>query len=96
MNARQHPTRLPLGEYAILQVMSDTKMLQSVLDKVTSIDKKVDDGFTKVWDEFKKVNKRLDVIGADVAQLQDDTPTIEEFDDLKKRVDKYHPETKAL
>ena len=45
---------------------------------------------------FGGVNKRLDTIGKDVAHLQDDTPTIEEFDDLKKRVDKYHPETKAL
>ena len=61
--------------------MSDTKMLQVILDKVSSIDKIVNKG-------FKEVNKRLDTIGLDVAQLQDDTPTIEEHDNLKKRVKK--------
>ena len=61
----------------------------SIKNQVSGLEKKMDEG-------FDEVNKRLDTIGADVAQLQDDTPTIEEFDDLKKRVDKYHPETEAL
>lgn len=75
--------------------MSDTKILQAILDGQTSIraditsirtdvkrvEKKVDGG-------FEKVNGRLDKIGLSVASLEDDTPTIEEFDNLDKRVKK--------
>ena len=37
---------------------------------------------------FGKVNKRLDIIGSQVAYLEDDTPTRKEFDKLEKRVEK--------
>jgi ubiquinone biosynthesis protein UbiJ len=66
--------------------MSNTKMLQAVLDKVSSVDKKVDSLENKVEKGFKEVNKRLDIIGTSVACLEDDTPTIEELDSLEKRV----------
>ena len=55
--------------------MNDTKMLQVVLDKVSSLDKKVDKGFKEVNKRINSVDKRLDTIGLDVAQLQDDAPT---------------------
>ena len=68
--------------------MSDTKILQSILDGQSSIrgdiirlEKKVDNG-------FGEVKKRLDKIGLSVANLEDDTPTIEEFDKPGKRVSK--------
>ena len=81
---------------------SDTKMLQILIDGQVSIRKEMRDGQTSIKNQvsdlekkvdkgFKEVNKRLGVIGADVAHLQDDTPTIKEFDALKKKVDKYHP-----
>ena len=35
---------------------------------------------------FKKVNERIDKIGLSVANLEDDAPTIEEFDKLEVRV----------
>lgn len=66
-------------------------MLQKVLDGQRAIKDQVSDLEKKMEEGFEEVNKRLDAIGADVAHLQDDTPTIEEFNDLKKRVDKYHP-----
>lgn len=57
--------------------MSDSKILQAILDGQTSIrgdikrmEKKVDDG-------FEKVNGRLDKIGLNVARLEDDTPTVD-------------------
>lgn len=63
-------------------------MLQVVLDKVSSVDKKVVSLGEKMEKGFKVVNGRLDKIGLSVAQLQDDTPTVKEFDNLEKRVGK--------
>ena len=37
---------------------------------------------------FDAVNERLDKHGKQLAYLEEDAPTREEFDDLKKRVDK--------
>ena len=66
--------------------MSDTKMLQTILDKVSSVDNSVSTLDKKVDEGFQRVNERLDKIGLAVAHLEDDTPTIEEFDNLEKRV----------
>ena len=90
--------------------MSDTKMLQTILDKVSTLDRKVDDGFKKVDQRFdkteKRLTKRIDKLGLQIASLEDDlpaiaalqrwpagAPTIEEFDNLEKRVTKLekHP-----
>ena len=61
-------------------------MLQILIDGQASIkedfkrfEKKVDDG-------FKKVNERLDMQGASLAYLEDDAPTIKDFNKLEKRV----------
>jgi hypothetical protein len=61
--------------------MSNTKMLQTLIDGQVKIKKQMENG-------FKQLNARLDTIGTDVAQLQDDAPTIEEFDKLSGRVEK--------
>ena len=61
--------------------MPDTKMLQAILDRITTVDSNVEKG-------FKGVNERLDNIGRSVAYLEDDTPTIEEFNKLLRRVSK--------
>jgi len=63
-------------------------MLQMVLNKISSVDKSVESIGKKMEKGFKEVNKRLDLIGSDVAHLQDDTPTVEEHDGLEKRVGK--------
>ena len=71
---------------------SDTKMLQVILDKVTKLDKKVDTGFKEVKEEILENRKRIDKFGYELAELSDDAPTIEEFDDLEKRATKLeHP-----
>ena len=75
--------------------MSDTKILQAILDgqralkeelsgKIEKVDKKID----SVKGEVLENRKRIDKIGYDLAQLSDDAPTIEEFDKLEKRVSK--------
>lgn len=52
----------------------DTKMLQVILDKVSSIDKKVDKGFKSVDLRFDETNKRIDKLGMQLANLEDDSP----------------------
>ncbi len=77
--------------------MTDTKMLQAILDgqsaikeelkneikilsdRVSSLESKVDEG-------FGSVNERIDKLGLPIANLEDDAPTLSEFDDLEKRV----------
>jgi len=64
--------------------MTDTKMLQMVLD-----------GQVEIKQDLKRIEKkvdengnRIDKIGLQLAELEDDAPTIKEFDKLEKRVTK--------
>lgn len=69
---------------------NDTKMLQVILDKVSSLDRKVDKGFAEVNRRIDNTKDglaaRIDKIGLQLARLEDDAPTIEEFDNLEKKV----------
>lgn len=49
--------------------------------KITKLDKKIDG-------VEERLTKRIDKIGLQVASLEDDAPTIEEFGKLEKRVGK--------
>lgn len=71
----------------------DTKLLQAIIngqkaleerlsEKIDRVDKKVDENGRKL----DKVNKRLDMQGTQLAYLEDDAPTIKEFNRLKKKV----------
>jgi polyhydroxyalkanoate synthesis regulator phasin len=82
--------------------MSDTKMLQAILDgqsaikeelkadigklgnRVASLEAKVDKGFEGVDKRLVEVNERIDKLGLQIANLEDDAPTVEEFDALEK------------
>lgn len=77
--------------------MSDTKILQAILDKVKavdnkveSVDKKVDNIGGEIKGEMKnmeeRLTKRMDKLGLQLARLEDDAPTIEEFEKLIRRV----------
>ena len=77
--------------------MSDTKMLQAILDgqsavkeelkaSIKRLEEKVDRGFQKVDKRFEEVNERIDKLGLQIARLEDDSPTIEEFDQHEKRL----------
>ncbi len=64
------------------EVLSEMHKLDNKLTgRVDSLEKEMKNG-------FKEVNSRIDKIGMQVAELGDDTPTIEEFDKLKERVTK--------
>ena len=81
-------------------IMDDTKkMLRAVingqsaikeelLEKISGVDKKLDNLEKKVDGGFQTVNERIDKLGKSLAYLEDDTPTKDEFDGLANKVDK--------
>ena len=75
-------------------VNGQSAMKQELLSKIDGVDKKVGDPEQKVDKGFRDVNKRLDTIGKSVAYLEDDAPSIKEFDKLEARVTKL--ETRAI
>ena len=70
------------------KLMPDTKLLQTILDRVSSVKQKVDNGFKEVNKRFDQADKRIDKLGLQLARLEDDAPTIEEFDQLENQVSK--------
>lgn len=76
--------------------MSDVKMLQMILDRIISLEKKVGDGNKELKEEILKNRERIDRLGMDLAALSDDAPTVEEFDELDKRVCKLEKKFAAL
>ena len=62
--------------------MADTKMLQAILDGQTTIKEDI----KEVKEEVKKNGERIDKLGMQLAELEDDAPTIDEFEKLEKRV----------
>lgn len=71
-------------------INGQSAMKSELLKKIGDLDEKlggrIDSLESKVDDGFKKVNERLDNIGASVAYLEDDTPTREEHNKLEKRM----------
>lgn len=75
--------------------MSDTGILQAILDGQTGLKKDIQEvrrDVKEVKEEVKKTEGRLtariDKLGLQVASLEDDAPTNDEFDVLTKRVSK--------
>lgn len=65
--------------------MSDnTKMLQALVDGQSKINKKLDVLGEKIDENGKRINK----LGLDLAELSDDASTVDEFEELDKRVAK--------
>ncbi|OGE26583.1 hypothetical protein A3C26_04245 [Candidatus Daviesbacteria bacterium RIFCSPHIGHO2_02_FULL_39_12] len=65
---------------------------QEVSSKIDKLDKKLEgriDGLESRIDQVdKNLTERMDKIGKQLAYLEDDTPTREEYDHLEERVDK--------
>ena len=75
--------------------MSNTKILQAILDGQRAIKEELKEDINKVGKDVLRVEKkgdkngkRLDRLGLELAELSDDAPTIGEFDKLEKRVSK--------
>ena len=59
----------------------DTKILQMLLEGQSLIRREMKEG-------FEKVTNRMDKLGLQLAELEDDTPTVEGFARLEKKVTK--------
>lgn len=73
--------------------MSDTKILQSILDGQVSIRKDIKEVKVELKKTETRLTTRIDKLGLQIANLEDDSPTIEEFDKLDKRVSKLEHQT---
>ena len=75
---------------AIINGQSSTR--QEILGKIDKLDKKlsgrIDSLDIKLDNVEKRLTKRIDKLGKQLAYLEDDTPTRDEFDNLEKRVGK--------
>jgi len=69
-------------------INGQSSMKEELLGEIHKLDKKVDAGFKSVDLRFDKMDKRIDKLGLQIANLEDDTPTIGEFDELAQEVDK--------
>lgn len=70
-------------------INGQSAMKSELLVKISRLEEKVDKGFDEMKTQFRQVHKRIDKIGLQAARLEDDAPTIEEFDRLEKRVSKF-------
>jgi hypothetical protein len=81
-------------------VMDDTKkMLQTIINgqsamksellgEIKKVDLRIDVLAKEMKEGFEKLTERVDKIGLQVARLEDDTPTRDEFDDVDSRLKK--------
>lgn len=69
-------------------IMADNKILQAILDGVNRISEDLKGFKSEVYKRFDVVDGRIDKLGMQIAHLEDDAPTVAEFDRLEKRVDK--------
>lgn len=69
-------------------INGQSAMKSELLGKIESVHKEVQDLRDETTSGFKKLTERVDKIGLQVAYLEDDAPTREEFDNLELRVKK--------
>jgi len=71
-------------------INGQTTLKGELLSKIDKVDKKLSDKIDsldqKVDRVEKNLTKRIDNIGKQLAYLEDDTPTREEFDNLEKKI----------
>ena len=73
-------------------INGQSAMKSELLGEIQKLDKKlnvkIDDLANETKEGFRKLTERVDKIGLQVARLEDDTPTREEFDDVDSRLKK--------
>lgn len=71
-------------------INGQSSMKQELLKEVKRVDKKLDEvngGLSvKIDNVEKRLTGRLDMLGKQLSELDDDAPTGEEFEDLERRV----------
>lgn len=68
--------------------MDSTKTLQAILDGQKMIRDDIKEVKNNLQGTEERLTKRIDILGLQIANVEDDAPTIEEFDKLEKRVNK--------
>ena len=80
--------------------MSDTKMLQAILDRIVvmnnEINSKLDKLDKKVDGVEQRLTERIDRLGSQLAYLEDDAPTNKEFNKLERRVSKIEKQLSSV
>ena len=76
-------------------VNGQSAMKQELLSEIKKVRNEVRSHRKETQHQFKEVQKRLDKQGKSLAYLEDDAPTIEEFDKLEKRVAKVEKKAQA-
>ena len=74
--------------------MSDTKVLQAILDWQNQILKDIKETRENLSSKIDVNNERINKLGLQIANLEDDVPTIAEFDTLEKRVSNLEDQVK--
>jgi hypothetical protein len=69
-------------------INGQSALKQEILGEIRKVDKKVDEVKVALKKTEERLTRRIDRLGSDLANLQDDAPTVDEFDDLNKRVKK--------
>ena len=69
-------------------VNGQSAMKQELLGEIGKVRSDVKEVKENLKDTEKRLTGRIDKIGLQIARLEDDAPTIEEFDKLEKRVTK--------
>lgn len=62
-------------------ITGQSVMKSDLITEIRKVDKKVEELREETRKGFKKVDERIDKLGFQIANLEDDAPTVEEFDD---------------
>lgn len=77
-------------------INGQSRFRQEILIKFDKIEQKIEKLDKKIDSVEKRLTDRIDTIGKQLAYLEDDTPTREEFDNLAKKVDQIDQKVTAL
>ena len=77
-------------------INGQSALKQELLGEINKLRKDLGNLKKEMHDEFKKVHKRIDRIGYQLAYLEEDAPTREEYDELENRVEKIETKIAAL
>ncbi len=80
--------------------MTDNKMLQAILDKIVNLEKNIREDIARLDKKVdgieERLTNRIDMLGKQLAILDDDAPSGKEFKALEKRVTKLESKSASF